>query len=279
MKNLLPYFHIIRPLNVFISAMVIVFSALITKFDGSPNLIIFSIFVIICYTAGANSLNDVIDYKADKLNKPNRPIASGDISRDYGLISSIIFFSIGTFVAFKLNHNSQIISIFIALPLMVLYNIKLKKYPLVGNIVVSLVLALSFIFSGYVFSNLTPMIIPSCLAFGLTLIGEIVKDIEDIKGDKVEGLKTFPIIYGKRNAIKLSVFLSIVLGLIAFVFFIFGYYNIYYGIFLILTVEIPLAVVVISLSNKPNIITAKKSAKLLKFCTIGGLFSIYIGTL
>ena len=55
--------------------------------------------------------------------------------------------------------------------------------------------------------------------------------------------------------------------------------KIFYGILLILTVEIPLAVVVILLLNKPNIATAKRSTKLLKFCTLGGLFSIYIGTI
>jgi len=49
--------------------------------------------------------------------------------------------------------------------------------------------------------------------------------------------------------------------------------------FYYLSVEIPLAVVVISLINKPNTKTAKKGAKLLKFCTLGGLFSIYIGTI
>ena len=58
-----------------------------------------------------------------------------------------------------------------------------------------------------------------------------------------------------------------------------GYYNFYYGILLIITVEIPLAVVVISLLNKPNTKTAKKGAKLLKICTLGGLFSIYMGTI
>ena len=68
-------------------------------------------------------------------------------------------------------------------------------------------------------------------------------------------------------------------GNCAFTLFIIGYYNFYYGLFLIMTVEIPLGVVVISLLNKPTIETAKRGSKLLKICTLGGLFSIYIGTI
>ena len=170
-------------------------------------------------------------------------------------------------------------SIGISLPLIIGYNAKLKKFPLIGNIVVALILSLSFIYAGFVFENIKPLIIPAVLAFGLTLIREIVKDMADVIGDKSVGLKTFPIICGENKTIVLCTVLSALLGIGSFVPFITGYYNIFYGILLILTVEIPLAVVVILLLNKPNIATAKRSTKLLKFCTLGGLFSIYIGTI
>jgi geranylgeranylglycerol-phosphate geranylgeranyltransferase len=172
-----------------------------------------------------------------------------------------------------------LVSIGISLPLIIGYNIKLKKFPLIGNIVVAIVLALSFIYAGLAFSNVSPLILPAALAFGLTLIRELVKDMADIIGDKSVGLKTFPIIFGEKKTIILCVVLSVLLGIGAFIPFITGHYNICYGISLILTVEIPLGVVVISVINKPSIETAKRSANLLKFCTIGGLFSIYIGTI
>ena len=53
-----------------------------------------------------------------------------------------------------------------------------------------------------------PLIIPALLAFGLTLIREIVKDLADIKGDKSAGLMTFPIVYGKKKTIILCTILS-----------------------------------------------------------------------
>lgn len=279
MNNILAYFNIIRPLNVVAGSLTILVSSLITKYNGPMNIVIFATLVVAFYTVGANTLNDYLDYKIDKINRPDRPITSGRILRKHALIISILAFIIGTIIAIQLNTNSQLVSIGISLPLIIAYNIKLKKLPLIGNIVVAIVLALSFIYAGLAFSNPSPLILPAVLAFGLTLIREIVKDMADIIGDKSVGLKTFPIIFGENKTINLCVGLSVLLGVGAFIPFITGHYNIFYGISLILTVEIPLGVVVISVLNKPSIEIAKRSANLLKFCTIGGLFSIYIGTI
>jgi|TARA_B110000263_G_scaffold11765_1_gene9980 geranylgeranylglycerol-phosphate geranylgeranyltransferase len=279
MNNILAYFNIIRPLNVVVGSLTILVSSLIAKYNGPMNIVIFATLVVAFYTVGANTLNDYLDYKIDKINRPDRPITSGRILRKHALIVSILAFIIGTIIALQLNTNSQLVSIGISLPLVIAYNIKLKKLPLIGNIVVAIVLALSFIYAGLAFSNLSPLILPAVLAFGLTLIRELVKDMADIIGDKSVGLKTFPIIFGENKTINLCVGLSVLLGIGAFIPFITGHYNIFYGISLILTVEIPLGVVVISVLNKPSIEIAKRSANLLKFCTIGGLFSIYIGTI
>jgi len=279
MKKLFAYITIIRPLNVILGGLTIVISSFIVKYNGPISFVIFAVLVVMFYTAGANTLNDYFDYKIDKINRPDRAISSGLVLRRHALIFSLFAFILGTLFALQLNKNSQLVSICISLPLIIGYNAKLKYFPLIGNIVVALILSLSFIYAGFIFDNIKPLIIPAVLAFSLTLIREIVKDMADIIGDKSVGLKTFPIIYGENKTIVLCTVLSALLGIGSFVPFITGYYNIFYGILLILTVEIPLAVVVILLLNKPNILTAKRSTKLLKFCTLGGLFSIYIGTI
>ena len=279
MKKLFVYIATIRPLNVILGGLTIVISSFIVKYNGPTGFVIFAVLVVMFYTAGANTLNDYFDYKIDKINRPDRAISSGLVLRNHALIFSLFSFILGTLFALQLNKNSQLVSIGVSLPLIIAYNAKLKKFPLLGNIVVALILSLSFIFAGFVFDNIKPLIIPALLAFGLTLIREIVKDMADVIGDKAVALKTFPIVYGENKTIILCTVLSALLGIGSFVPFITGYYNIFYGILLILTVEIPLAVVVILLLNKPSIATAKRSAKLLKFSTLGGLFSIYIGTI
>ena len=279
MKKFFAYITIIRPLNVILGGVTIVISSFIVQYNGPISYVFFAVLVVMFYTAGANTLNDYFDYKIDKINRPDRAISSGLVLRNHAIIFSLFAFILGTLFALQLNKNSQLVSVGVSLPLIIGYNAKLKNFPLIGNIVVALILSLSFIYAGFVFDNIKPLIIPALLAFGLTLIREIVKDMADVIGDKAVALKTFPIIYGENKTIVLCTTLSALLGIGSFVPFITGYYNIFYGILLILTVEIPLAVVVILLLNKPSIATAKRSAKLLKFSTLGGLFSIYIGTI
>ena len=279
MKYLLGYIMIIRPLNVFLGGLTILISSLIIKYEGPAISVILPVFVVMFFTIGANTLNDYFDYEIDKINRPDRAISSGLVLRNHALILSLFSLFVGVLIALRLNKDSQLLSIGVSLPLIIAYNVKLKNYPLIGNIIVSLILAMSFIYAGLVFEKTEPLIIPALLAFGLTLIREIVKDLADIKGDKSAGLMTFPIVYGKKKTIILCTILSLFLGIGSFIPFLTGYYNTFYGISLILMVEIPLAVLVISLLNKPVILTAKRGSKLLKFCTLGGLFSIYIGTL
>ena len=279
MKYLLGYIMIIRPLNVFLGGLTILISSLIIKYEGPAISVILPVFVVMFFTIGANTLNDYFDYEIDKINRPDRAISSGLVLRNHALILSLFSLIVGVLIALRLNKDSQLLSIGVSLPLIIAYNVKLKNYPLIGNIIVSLILAMSFIYAGLVFKKTEPLIIPALLAFGLTLIREIVKDLADIKGDKSAGLMTFPIVYGKKKTIILCTILSLFLGIGSFIPFLTGYYNTFYGISLILMVEIPLAVVVISLLNKPVILTAKRGSKLLKFCTLGGLLSIYIGTL
>ena len=279
MKYLLGYIFIIRPLNVFLGGLTILISSLIIKYDGSAISVALPVFVVMFFTIGANTLNDYFDYDIDKINRPDRAIISGLVLRRHALILSLSSFIIGVLISLGLNKDSQLLSIGVSLPLIITYNVRLKNYPLIGNIIVSLIIAMSFIYAGLVFEKTEPLIIPALLAFGLTLIREIVKDLADIKGDKSADLMTFPIVYGVKKTIILCTILSVFLGIGSFIPFLTGYYNTFYGISLILMVEIPLAVVVISLLNKPDISTAKRGSKLLKFCILGGLLSIYIGTL
>ena len=144
MKNLLPHIIIIRPLNVLAAIISILLSSVITQYNGPSINIIYATLVVVFFTAGANTLNDFFDYEIDMVNRPNRPLSSGKVPKNYALIYSILYFIIGLFFAYQLNYNSKIVSIFISFPLLILYNYNLKGYPLVGNIVVALILSLTF---------------------------------------------------------------------------------------------------------------------------------------
>jgi len=274
------FYHIklLRPLNVFTSGLAMVIGSGILGTLNDTGTLLLVMAVVMCFAGAANALNDVVDYEIDKINRPMRPLPSGFVKKRTALFISILLFSMGTLACLELSEAAKVIGIVIALPFMVLYSKYLKGMPLIGNMIVAFILGLSFLFCGAAFNNMSPMWIPMILAFGLTLVRELVKDIADMEGDQSVGLKTFPITAGIEKSIQLSIFLSACIGMGAFIPYLYGTYGIWYGILLILGVEIPLGVVVVSLLNNPGISSATHGARILKFSTLIGLIAIYAGT-
>ena len=274
------FYHIklLRPLNVFTSGLAMVIGSGILGTLNDTGTLLLVMAVVMCFAGAANALNDVVDYEIDKINRPMRPLPSGFVKKRTALFISILLFSMGTLACLELSEAAKVIGIVIAMPFMVLYSKYLKGMPLIGNMIVAFILGLSFLFCGAAFNNISPMWIPMILAFGLTLVRELVKDIADMEGDQSVGLKTFPITAGIEKSIQLSIFLSACIGMGAFIPYLYGTYGIWYGILLILGVEIPLCVVVVSLLNNPGISSATHGARILKFSTLIGLIAIYAGT-
>ena len=272
------YIKILRPLNVFIAGFAMFIGAAILGELHNLSVVIRTLIVVMCYTAGANIFNDIVDYEIDLINRPSRPLPLGKIKKKSALILSIILFCIGSIACLELAQGAQVIAVIFAMPLMIFYSTHLKGRPIIGNITIALILGFSFLFCGEAHNNIIPMLTPMALAFGLTFVRELVKDIADMEGDSLLGLKTFPIVAGINNASRLTIILSIIIGLASLGPFIFGTYNIWYAILLFLGVEIPLGVVVVSFIIKPGISSAILGARLLKLSTLFGLIAIYFGT-
>ena len=151
--------------------------------------------------------------------------------------------------------NAIIIGFFVSLPLIVLYSIVFKSLPLIGN-VVTLNLAYLLFFVASAFDNISHMIVPALLAFGLTLLREIIKDISDIDGDKLLEFRTLPIYIGLQRACDLAIIFSWCNFSIIFNPFLSGYFGIWYLVILIIGVEIPVIFIVFLLWRKPKISSA-----------------------
>ena len=266
---------IMRPINVVVAALAAIMSAYILENFYYSLTSICTLIIVVFYTGGANAFNDYCDYEIDLINRPNRPLSRGIINSNEAFIFSILMFLIGSLVALLLPLKATIVSVGIALPLMIIYSLRLKGILIIGNIVVSMILGLSFIFFGLSHGNILPMIVPSFLAFGLTLLRELIKDIADIEGDKENNLKTLPIVIGEENSIFVSYFLIFIIGFGSLMPYYFNIYGNYYLILLILGVEIPLFIIIYYFVKLPVISSAKKSTDLLKFSIIAGLIAIF----
>ena len=196
------YLEIIRPGNAVMAVIAVLLVMLISgNFTLNAFLACLVVFMVI---GGGNAINDYFDHKIDEVNKPSRPIPSGRISLKAAKIYSVALLVVGTIIAFIVGLLPGLIALFTSIVL-VLYAYNLKKMPLIGNMAVSFFIGLTFVFGAVVVDE--PLL--SILGFSpffITMMREIVKDMEDVEGDKKEGAKTLPIVYGLRSASIIAAF-------------------------------------------------------------------------
>ena len=111
MKAIYNYFILIRPLNVLVSGLAMIISAAILDSLDQELTVILIALVVMTYTAGANSVNDVLDLEIDKVNRPSRPIPSKNIKKNKALIFSFFLFLVGSVLSLQLQSNAYFISI------------------------------------------------------------------------------------------------------------------------------------------------------------------------
>ncbi len=89
---------------------------------------------------------------------------------------------------------------FISVFLLWLYSNQLKRLPFVGNFVIGLLTGMSILITGILYNhNLKLVATYSIFAFAITLIREVIKDLEDLKGDANFGCRTLPVVWGIRR--------------------------------------------------------------------------------
>ena len=203
-RKILSFIELSRPLNGLISFISVFLGALLATGSLSPliNVLIVAIAALLLLSAG-NALNDFCDLQIDKVNKPHRPIPSGRIERKEALTFSTVLLGIGTCMGILVNWTAFIIAIAVSACL-VLYSIKLKRTPLAGNIAIGFLTALVFTSGGVAVDAIKGTIVPAIFAFLFTTAREIVKDIEDLEGDKRVDAKTSPILWGKDTAMYIA---------------------------------------------------------------------------
>ena len=162
----------------------------------------------VCSVAFANSHNDCKDYKIDCINRPERPLPSGRISYKAALLAACFSFFLSIFLGFCVSMYAAIFFACIGFCSFI-YNKFLKGMPLAGNMAVALLTS-----SPFVVSNLPQLVF---FSFILTLARELIKDIEDMKGDNSLAIKTLPLVCGVKFSLALA-FACEALCLLALVF-------------------------------------------------------------
>lgn len=236
---MLKYFSCLRPLNlgiVYVTQVLFYFIFFPVDFtcpvsDSNdfaylalrPPMIYLFALVTVLIAAGGYLINDYFDFESDLANRKEHRLDSKTEYLLYYVLVVFLGFLLSLYIAMVIGKVLLATIYFIAVLAMYLYSAVWKRKVLIGNLVVALfsafvVLILVYAERDYLFSNLNKwdsnlpeMIIYSAFAFLISMVREIIKDIEDMEGDRMAGYKTLPIVESTKVARSVAVFFGLVL--------------------------------------------------------------------
>jgi 4-hydroxybenzoate polyprenyltransferase len=196
----------------------------------------------ILIAAAGYIINDYFDLNIDLVNKPSRMVVDKTVSRRWAIFLHMFFSMAGILISFYigLQSNNWFIGFANIVCVVVLwfYSTTFKKKLLSGNILISMLTAWTVLvvyffahnYMGGLFREQTTeaashkllrlALLYTSFAFIITLIREVVKDVEDMEGDRKYGCRTMPIVWGVEfSKVFVSIWMIILLALLLIVLF------------------------------------------------------------
>ena len=202
----------------------------------------FSLLVLsmISLAAAGNIINDIQDIAADKINKPHKLIIGQKISEktawNWFIALNVIGVGIGFYLSNTVGKPSLVALFILPSAFLYFYATQIKGTVLVGNLVVSVMVAMIIVMVGIF--DLVPAITPQNLstqkviflilvdygifAFLVNFLREMVKDQEDITGDYNAGYNTLPVLLG-RGRTNFIIFIIALLPLLGVLYYLYTY--------------------------------------------------------
>ena len=224
-------------------------------------------------------INDYFDIEVDKINSPNRPLPSGLIQPATAIALAVITTLIGMAVSAFIGMTAVLLYIIFWL-VGFLYNWKLKEMGLLGNLLVSSSVAITFILGGIVVRepwNKTVWIL-SLMVFLFDLGEEIAADAMDIEGDKKRNIKSIAILIGKKNALRISALLFVLMIIVSFLPVLLNLLGMSYFIIISIT-DIMIFFFVIKLLKSQTIEAGRSNIRGMYLSGLLGMLAIIIGNI
>lgn len=250
--------------------------------------------------AGGYVINDIFDQETDLENHSKKTIIGNSIteSKAYIIYASLTISGVlcGFILANSVEKSNFAVIFVLIATLLYFYASTLKQIAIVGNIIVATLLAFSVIIIGifdivpntFDFNQKQMMLAFAILfdytkfAFIVNLVREIIKDIEDIKGDTLQEMKTLPILIGASKTSKIAFVLLLVPVLYLFYYVKSNLFdnNLLYSVFYMIALVIaPMIICLIKIWNAKEKSDYTQISKLLKWIIFFGILSIAVITL
>jgi 4-hydroxybenzoate polyprenyltransferase len=250
-----------------------------------PRFLLLCACVVLTAAAGY-IINDYHDINIDLTNKPNKVVIGKIISRRWAMLLHFIFNGLAFLGGFYLSGYIDLM-VAICMVMLWLYSVHFKKQFLSGNLLVgalsAFVIAILPLFSQQISSYL--VCVYALFAFGISLIREIVKDVEDLRGDSKFNCKTLPIVLGVRKTKKVLIGLVLIYSILLFAHtfianslipFRHGYGQVFYTFYMLLFVIVPLIITTYLLLKADVKSDFSRLSNLYKVIMLSGLLSMVI---
>jgi 4-hydroxybenzoate polyprenyltransferase len=277
----LSLFSIIRGYNVLVITLAQYLASIYILAPDLPlRQIIFdpNLFVLVLASAlvisGGYIINSFYDSEKDLINRPHKTMLDRLVNQQTKLSAYFIFNFLAVFFASYVSFRAVVFfSIYIFA--IWFYSHRLKKIPIVGNLVSATLIIVPFFAILVYYRNFEPVIfVHAVFLFLIILAREVVKDLENIAGDMAQNYKTIPILYGaiiSKMVISVLIGLTIIPALLLIDKFDVGYMYIYFiGCIFLLIVFLYL--LWMAKSKKDYVLLHN----ILKFIIVLGVFSILL---
>jgi len=225
---------------------------------------------------GGNVWDDCLDLKADRLNRPSRPLPSGEVKlRDARYFASLLFL-LGLGLSFLIGIEAIILVVLSSL-LLLFYPLGWRRRGLAGNLVISLLSGAAFLYGGIAVGNPKGALIPALFALFYHFGRELLKDIEDRGGDRAGGKMTYPLVHGLNSSLKLVTLSFGCLICLTLLPFLLNIYHLPYLLTVGLGVDGFLLLLLWYLWKKREASSWSTVNRLLKLDMLNGLLAICLG--
>jgi geranylgeranylglycerol-phosphate geranylgeranyltransferase len=270
--------RLLRPMNVLFAAVTIAAVALLA--GGRPHdgmAVAVAALIGALMTAGANAINDYFDLGIDAVNRPDRPIPSGQVTPREAIWVWAVTTGVAVGCSFFLAAGPRLI-VLIAGVVLYVYSAYLKRTILAGNVVVALMIALAFVFGGTVAGHPEWSIVPALFGFLVTFARELIKDVEDVEGDRAHDAATLPVRHGIRPALALITIDLIALVATTITAAVLRIYTVWFIAPIVLIDVVFLYTALAVWKDTSPRVMHRHSARM-KLCMWGGLLAIIAGSI
>ena len=223
--------------------------------------------------AAGNTINDIYDIDIDRINKPRRPLPSGAVSvravtaRYAGLLVA----AVGVRLSLP---PTQAVWIAAWIVLLHCYSSFCKRFYIAGNLLVAAVSASGFLLGAYAGGSIEAGAVPAVFTFLFVMGREIVKDCDDIDGDRLAGAKTLPVLAGRCLSLRVAAAVFAALIVLFPLPSLHGVYRSGYAVVIVLSV-MPILIVSLILSLRRR--SLGLMSMLLKTGMFFGILAFYFG--